>query len=74
MSSVAKRVFEKTVVGNTGSMHPDQASKQSDADFQSDVNEARRMASAGLIEILKEHRESESGHRYVDLIFFRRIK
>lgn len=55
-------------------MKPDHASKQSDADFQNDVREARRMADDGLIQITNEHPEKLSGHSHIDAIQFKLLK
>ena len=72
MTTAAREKYEATAVGGTAILST--ASGQSDDAFQGDVREVQRMEREGLVTIIKEHRESESGRRLIDLIMFRRLR
>jgi ribosomal protein S19E (S16A) len=72
MTTTAREKYEATAVGATAILSP--APRQSDEAFQSDVREIQRMEAEGLVTITKEHRESESGRRLIDLIIFTRLR
>lgn len=73
MRNLASEVYERTGVGHSGSISPPKG--MSLGDFQSVVAAAENMELGGLIEIKRPmHEESQSGHEYVDLIMFTRLK
>lgn len=72
MTKTAREKYEATAIGATVILSS--APRQSDEAFQSDVRDVQRMAAEGLVTITKEHRESESGRRLIDLIMFSRVR
>ncbi|MFC3109490.1 hypothetical protein ACFQAT_28055 [Undibacterium arcticum] len=73
MRDIAKEAYEKTSVGGVGWMRPDAAKGETVDAFQNVTIAARAMASDGLIHIIVEHLESQSGKGLIDAIQFRRI-
>lgn len=70
--TTAREKYQATTVGATAALNP--APGQSDDAFQVEVREIQRMQSEGLVTIIKEHRESDSARRLIDLIIFTRLR
>lgn len=81
MDSSSQKVFDGTPIGGVGtlkaksSMGPGGPTSALDAyeQFESVVAEFEEMERAGLIRITLRHPESQTGHRYIDLIKFQRL-
>ncbi len=76
MASLAIEAYEKCPIGGTGSIRPssttDHASELSR--FQQDVEIALQLERDGKIQIVIDHKESQTGFDFVDLILFKRLE
>lgn len=71
--SIALYAVMKTAVGDAGSLSSTKAESELHA-FLSHVEHLREMERAGLIQIVDEHREEETGKQYVYRVEFRRLR
>lgn len=66
----AQHAYDSTPIGAVGTMA---AGEINLAVFQLEVTVLQNMASEGRIDITELHREKMSGHRYIDLVTFKRF-
>ena len=74
MRDIAKECYENCEIGAVSVIRPDLERGETFEDFQSDVKAAEVMQLNGQISISDIHKESQTGHRYVDSIMFKRLK
>lgn len=70
---IGRSIYEKTLIGKTGSTQVYGSNKPELEAFQEVVRELEQLESDGLITITNRHPESESGFRYIDLVLFKRL-
>lgn len=71
--SIARKAYEKTPVGTTGSMQAGSTSLADLEAFQEVVRQFEDIEAEGLIEITTKHPETQSGKRLIDLVMFKRL-
>ena len=69
---IARKNYEKTAVGSVGGATVSSIRFELDA-FQTVVAEFDDLENAGMIEFVEKHHETQSGHRYVDAVKFKRL-
>lgn len=75
MRDLAKEAYEACSIGGIGWMRPEVARGETLVGFQAVAEvSAPAMQEAGFISIRELHRESQSGHRWVDAIKFVRLR
>lgn len=72
MSQTIATAYEKTEIGQIGRIRLETG--VDGEHFQAEVKLAYKYEDDGMIEVMQEHKESETGKRYVDLLLFRRLK
>ena len=71
--STARKAYETTEIGATTMIRAEGDSIEALEAFKSDVDAVAALAAEGLVEIKQQHRESQSGARYVDVVSFKRL-
>ncbi len=71
--TIAKKVVEKTVIGETGTIGPDSHSEEHLERFHDVVKQFDSLEKQGQLKISYKHKESSTGNKYVDLIKFVRL-
>ncbi len=73
MGGIAIQAYEKCGVGQQGSIRPKEDDDSALEEFQHEVAIAERLEREGKIRIIIIHKESQTGHDYVDIVLFERL-
>jgi hypothetical protein len=71
---IAKNICDKVKVGANGTCTAGTAGVSGLEAFQAVVDEFEALEAAGIVAIIERHRESQSGHRHIDQVRFRRLR
>ncbi len=71
---LARECYKKVAIGATGTLAASSSVVSDLEQFEAIVAEFEALEHNGLIVNTELHKESHTGHRYVDLVRFRKIK